>query len=70
MHNGKLILQATQTDYILGDVNNDSILDIIDIVSIVSMILSYNIPVNVADYNQDNSLNIIDLIFIIDSILS
>ena len=70
IHNGKLILYATEVDFMLGDVNSDEILNIIDLVSIVDMILSFTEAVNTADYNQDNILNIIDLIFIIDNILS
>ena len=60
---------VSDISYILGDVNNDMILNIIDIIHIVNMILNFEDIINVADYNQDNSLNILDLIFIIDQIL-
>ena len=68
-HDGKLILIVSDISYILGDVNNDMILNIIDIIHIVNMILNFEDIINVADYNQDNSINILDLIFIIDQIL-
>ena len=68
-HDGKMILIVSDISYILGDVNNDMILNIIDIIHIVNMILTFEDIINVADYNQDNSLNILDLIFIIDQIL-
>ena len=64
-----MILIVSDISYILGDVNNDMILNIIDIIHIVNMILNFEDIINVADYNQDNSLNILDLIFIIDQIL-
>ena len=69
-HNGKLLLFATETNLLLGDVNNDATLNVIDVVSIVQMILSYEEIVNTADYNQDNILNVLDLIFIINQILN
>ena len=69
-HNGKMILFATDSQYILGDVNNDMALNITDVVSIVNMILDFSEIVNIADYNQDNMLNVVDLIFIIDVILN
>ena len=68
-HDGKLILIVSDTSYILGDVNNDMILDVIDIILIVNIILTFEDVINVADYNQDNSINVVDLIFIIDQIL-
>ena len=69
IHNGKLILQATSIEYILGDVNNDLTLNVIDVISIINIILSFDDPINVSDYNQDNYINILDVIFIIDVIL-
>lgn len=52
----------------LGDINYDGVLNIIDVVSIVSVILqaSYNV---VADINQDNSLNVIDIVILVNLIL-
>ena len=63
------IMIVSDISYILGDVNNDMILNIIDIIHIVNMILNFEDIINVADYNQDNTINILDLIFIIDQIL-
>ena len=68
-HNGQMILIVSDTDYLLGDVNQDMALDIVDIVRIVNMILSLEDIINVADYNQDNLINIVDLIIIINQIL-
>jgi len=68
-HNGQMILIVSDTDYLLGDVNQDMVLDIVDIVRIVNMILSLEDIINVADYNQDNLINIVDLIIIIIQIL-
>ena len=52
----------------LGDVNSDEILNIIDLVSIVDMILSFTEAVNTADYNQDNVINVIDIIGMVNYI--
>lgn len=50
---------------ILGDLNADAILDILDIVLMINMILNaeYNL---VADVNEDDSLNILDVIVMVN----
>jgi len=56
------------TCVILGDINYDGALNVVDVVSIVNIILqtSYNI---VADINQDNSLNVVDIVILVDLII-
>ena len=53
---------------LLGDINSDQIINVLDIQSIISLILSlhYN---SIGDVNQDGILNIQDIILIIDIIL-
>ena len=53
---------------LLGDINYDSFINIIDVVTAVNHILvdEYNF---IADLNQDNSLNIVDIIVLINIIL-
>ena len=53
---------------LLGDINSDHIINVLDIQSIISLILSlhYN---SIGDVNQDGILNIQDIILIIDIIL-
>ena len=56
-------------EQILGDVNQDGILNILDIVSIINIILfeaDYN---PLADLNQDNGVNILDVVILVSMIL-
>ena len=56
-------------DFILGDVNEDNIINIQDIVIVVNLILSneYNF---LADLNDDQSLDILDIVQMINIILN
>ena len=49
---------------ILGDVNNDSSLDILDIVIIINMVLNNEYQI-IADVNEDGLLNILDVVLIV-----
>jgi len=69
-HNGQMILMVSDTDYILGDINFDMIIDIIDIVLIIDILLNFSHIVNTADYNQDNQINIIDVVQIVNHIIN
>ena len=55
--------------YELGDVNHDSIIDILDIISIVNIIFEneYNY---LADINSDSIINVLDIIAIVNRILN
>jgi len=53
----------------LGDVNNDEIVNILDIVQLVNMILSGEYAGN-ADLNSDGTVNILDIVQIVNIILS
>ena len=52
----------------LGDINGDGIINIIDIVALVNMILSgeYNV---LADLNEDGIVNVVDIVQMVDWIL-
>jgi len=70
IHNDQLVLFVSDTQYVLGDINHDTILDILDVVQTINIILLFEEVTNVADYNQDNVINILDIILIVDSILN
>ena len=54
---------------ILGDINNDNIVNVLDIIEIVNLILnSSDIYIEIADINFDRKINIYDLIHIIEFI--
>ena len=56
-------------NFTLGDVNNDSNIDILDIVSLVNLILIGQIQAS-ADMNEDGAINIQDIIILVNLILN
>ena len=56
-------------DGIMGDLNNDSVLNIQDIILMVNIILGYNNPVDEADISGDGIINVVDVIQLLNSIL-
>ena len=54
---------------IVGDINNDSLLDILDIVSMITLILDGEYD-ECGDVNSDGDLNILDVITFVNIILS
>ena len=59
---------------ILGDVNSDNIIDIIDIIRVVNIIINTGDPVTdleicAADLNIDGSIDILDVLIMINMIL-
>jgi len=58
-------------DSVLGDSNNDNVLDVLDIVQITNMIFDdANNNIYFLDINQDNILNVIDVVILINYILN
>ena len=53
---------------IIGDVNGDQILDILDVVLMINMVLSneYN---SIADVNEDGVVNILDVILMVNILI-
>ena len=56
-------------EYLAGDLNYDSTIDILDIVQIVNIIISNNDYNSIADFNGDGSVNVIDIVQILSLIL-
>jgi len=60
-------------DWINGDINNDSSINILDIVNIVNIILEIYIPNEceqlASDLNVDSTINILDIVLIVNIIL-
>jgi len=54
---------------ILGDINNDSLLDVLDIVSMINLILDGEYD-ECGDVNSDGDLNVLDVITFVNIILS
>lgn len=57
----------------LGDVNGDQLINIVDVISVVNFILNSLIPTEtqeyVADFNQSGEINILDVVAIVNLIL-
>ena len=64
----------TQGSFLIGDLNQDGILDIIDVVSLVSIIMGNVDPSSldqlVGDLNSDSNMNVQDIILLVGIILS
>ena len=59
--------------FLLGDVNQDEIINILDIVQLVNIILGdtpTNTEINTGDLNDDQLLNVLDIILIVNIILN
>ena len=57
-----------EVDYQLGDITNDSLINILDIIQIVNLILESEYS-QVVDMNFDNSVNVLDIVIIVEIIL-
>jgi len=57
------------TDTMLGDLNGDGMLDILDIVTLVTLILSGDNSNPAGDLNQDGSYNILDIVMLLNLII-
>ena len=55
---------------ILGDVNFDGVINVVDLVSIVNMILGLNDVIGSADFNEDGVVNVLDIVQVVNHILS
>jgi len=53
---------------LIGDINNDQIVNILDIIVMVDYVIN-NEYVSMADVNDDNSLNILDVILVVNIII-
>ncbi len=60
---------ACESDYILGDINGDTTINVLDIIMLVNLILDGESPTSVSDINNDNTLNVLDIISLVNIIL-
>ena len=60
-------------EYLLGDLNFDDDINVLDVVMLVNFILDVSVPdeieLNIADMNDDSTLNVQDIIILINIIL-
>ncbi len=65
----KYPIDYLHTGELLGDVNNDGVINILDVVSTVNIVLGNLDWVDAADYNSDGNINILDIVSIVNVIL-
>jgi PKD repeat protein len=62
------------SSYVSGDINSDSLINVLDIVMLVNFILDNQSPSSneylAADYNSDGSLNVLDIVSLVNEILN
>ena len=68
------IVCLDEENYLLGDINNDGLINILDVVLIINLILGLSEPteneVVISDINQDGIINILDIVLLVNMILS
>ena len=55
---------------IIGDINGDGFIDVIDVVSLVSMVLNVEEYLYNADFNQDGLIDVLDVVSMVNYILN
>ena len=55
---------------LMGDINSDNSIDVLDVVLLVNIILGFSSDVEGSDLNQDNITNVLDVIQLISVILN
>jgi hypothetical protein len=58
-----------QNDCLIGDVNFDAELNVLDVVLTVNMALNIEEPNNCADINADGAINVLDIVLLVNLIL-
>ena len=71
LFNGKAILITTEIpDFgILGDINADELLNVLDVVLLVNMVLNADYS-EIGDMNQDGILNVLDIVILVNIVLN
>ena len=57
-------------DGLLGDVNGDGVLNVLDVVSLVNIILNGDEYILSGDMNQDGTIDVLDIVTLVNTILN
>ena len=58
-----------EIDFILGDLNNDQTLNVLDLIIMVDIVLDESEYTSLADMNNDTGINILDVVLLLNQIL-
>ena len=68
------VILNTQDSFLLGDVTQDGVLDVLDIVLLINIIMGQHSPSSLdfilSDLNEDGAINVQDCILLINIILN
>ena len=68
------IISVSEEVFLMGDVNQDEIINILDIVQLINIILGNDPPpgleIDAGDLNGDDVINVLDIILIVNIILN
>ena len=64
------ILLMSSSSNITGDINGDSLVNVIDVVQLVSIALGESSETSSADLNDDGVINVLDVIFLVNIVLA
>ena len=57
------------SDSMMGDLNNDEILNVLDVILMVNIVLELESPTSGSDMNMDGNTNVLDVILLVNQIL-
>tara|TARA_Y100001970_G_C14232065_1_gene859260 strand:- start:879 stop:3230 length:2352 start_codon:yes stop_codon:yes gene_type:complete len=63
------IILISTSDIVLGDLNGDSLINVVDIVQLVNIALGLSPEITAADVNQDGIINVLDVIQLVNLVL-
>ena len=62
------------TNGLLGDINQDSIINVLDIISLINFVLGLDMPTSdemiLSDLNEDSIINVLDIVSLVNLILN
>ena len=62
--------ELSEQEFLLGDINSDGEVNVLDIINVVNMILGDYISLESADINQDGLVNILDILELVNMVIN
>ena len=61
--------ELSEQEFLLGDINSDGEVNVVDVINVVNMILGDSISLESADINEDGLVNILDILLLVNIII-